>query len=151
MYDDMFKKILIIEDDLTYRNPLSDFLAAHNFAISNADDGEVAMERLLFHKPDLIILDLLLPKVHGFDVLKRIREYPDQEVAKKPVIILSNLSSDKDIETAHSLKVEGYFVKSHTSYEDVLKKIQEVLFKGKPAPENEVMDFRDPNDSTHIN
>ena len=102
MYDDLFKKILIIEDDLTFRNSLNDFLAARSFAISTADDGEIAMERLLFHKPDVVILDLLLPKVHGFEVLKRIRTYPDPEVANKPVIILSNLSSPKDMETAQA-------------------------------------------------
>jgi DNA-binding response OmpR family regulator len=143
MYDDMFKKVLIVEDDLTYRNPLGDFLSAHSFAISTADDGEQAMEKLLLHKPNLVILDLLLPKVHGFEVLKRIRTYPDQNVAKTPVIILSNLSSEKDFEVGQSLGIEAFFVKSHTTFEEVLKKAQEILFKDqKPPDETEVLDFR---------
>jgi DNA-binding response OmpR family regulator len=143
MFDDLFKKILIIEDDLTYRNPLGDYLAARNFAISTADDGEQAMEKLLLHKPNIVILDLLLPKVHGFEVLKRIRTYPDESVSKTPVIILSNLSNEKDMETGESLGITAYFVKAHTSFDEVLKKVQEVLFKGDKPPEDEVMDFRD--------
>lgn len=144
MYDDLFKKVLIIEDDLTYRNPLNDILSAHSYTVSVADDGEMAMEKLLFHRPNLVILDLLLPKVHGFEVLKRIRTYPDKEIAETPVIILSNLSSEKDIETAKNLGISAYFVKSQTTFDDVLKKTQEILFpQGKPEG-NEVVDFSKP-------
>lgn len=143
MYDDLFKKVLIIEDDLSYRNPLSDFLSAHSFSVSVAEDGEVAMEKLLLHRPDLVLLDLLLPKVDGFEVLNRIRTYPDPAVANTPVIILSNLSSNKDIEKAQVHKIEGYFVKSQSTMQDVLQKVQLVLF-GKAMPsKDEVMDFRD--------
>jgi DNA-binding response OmpR family regulator len=143
MFDELQKKILIVEDDLTYRNPLGSYLSAHNFSISTADDGEQAMEKLLLHKPDLVVLDLLLPKVHGFEVLKRIRSYPEESVAKTPVIILSNLSSEKDLETGQSMDIIAYFVKAHTSFDEVLKKVQEVLFKDGKGMENEVMDFRD--------
>ncbi|MDR3642244.1 MAG: response regulator [Candidatus Doudnabacteria bacterium] len=145
MYDDMFKKILIIEDDLSYRNPLNDYFSSRGFTISTADDGEMAMEKLLFHRPDLVILDLLLPKVHGFEVLKRIRTYPDEKIAAMPVIILSNLSSEADIKTAEELKISAYFVKSQTSFEDVFKKASEILFKGGKGPVDEVLDFRTPD------
>lgn len=144
MYDEMFKKILIIEDDLDFRNSLRDFLAAHNFAVSTADDGEQAMERLLAHRPDLVLLDLLLPRVHGFEVLKRIRTYPEAAVAKTPVVILSNLSSQADLEKAKELVVAGYFVKSHTKNEEVLNKIKEILFGSAGAKTDEVMDFTKP-------
>ncbi len=93
----MLKKILIIEDDLSYRVPLKDYLASHNFAVAEADDGEQAMDKLLIHRPDMVILDLLLPKVDGFEVLHRIRTYPETSIANIPVIILINLSSNKDI------------------------------------------------------
>ena len=95
--DEGFKKILIVEDDLTYRDPMGDFLASHSFVISIADNGEMAMEKLLFHHADLVLLDMMLPKVDGFEVLRRIRGYPDPMVAQTPVVVLSNLSGDNDI------------------------------------------------------
>ena len=82
MSDDMFKKILVIEDDLSYRNPLTDYFSGHGFTISTADDGEMAMEKLLFHRPDLVFLDLLLPKVHGFEVL---REFATTRIQILPI------------------------------------------------------------------
>lgn len=141
MFDESGNKILVIEDDLAYRSPLGDYLSAHGFTVSTADDGEMAMEKLLFHKPNLVILDLLLPKVHGFEVLKRIRSYPDQSVAETPVIVLSNLSDEKDIETAKALKITDYMVKSQTTNEDVLKKAQELLFPGQPPRQEQTWDF----------
>ncbi len=134
MFDDSQKKVLIVEDDTGYRNPLMDYLSGHGFTVFTAEDGGMAMERLLFHKPGLVILDLLLPKVHGFEVLHRIRSYPDADVASLPVIVLSNLSSEKDIEAANALKISAYLVKSETNLEDILSKIEEVVFKGKKAP-----------------
>jgi DNA-binding response OmpR family regulator len=145
MYDDMFKKILIIEDDLAYRDPLNDYFSVRGYTIVVADDGEMAMEKLLFHRPDLVILDLLLPKVHGFEVLKRIRTYPDEKIANTRVIILTNLSSEADIKTAEELKISAYFVKSQTGFEDVYKKAQEVMFPGGKGPGDEVLDFRTPD------
>lgn len=145
MYDDMFKKVLIIEDDLSYRNPLNDYLSSRGFTIAVADDGEKAMEKLLFHRPDLVILDLLLPKVHGFEVLKRVRTYPDEKIANTPVIVLTNLSSEADIKTAEELKISAYFVKSQTGFEDVYKKASEILFPGGRIAPDEVLDFRTPD------
>ena len=143
MYDDLFKKILIVEDDLSYRGPLNDFLSASSYTVFNADDGEQAMEKLLLHRPDVVILDLLLPKVHGFEVLKRIRSYPDQTVATTPVVILSNLNSAKDMETAKSMGVNNYFVKSQTNFETVAKTVGEILFKdGRRPAQDEILDFR---------
>lgn len=134
MYDDSLKKLLIVEDDTGYRNPLMDYLSGHGYTVFTADDGEVAMERLLFHKPKIVVLDLMLPKVHGFEVLKRIRTYPEADVANMPVIVLSNLSAEKDIKTAQDLKIDAYLIKSQTTNEAVFNKIEEIVYKGKKAP-----------------
>jgi len=142
MYDDSSKKILVIEDDLDYRKSLYDLLG-HEFSFIAADDGEQGIERLLVHRPDLVILDLLLPKIDGFEILKRIREYPDEGIKKTPVIVLSNLSGNEDFVKAQNWKVEAYFVKSHTKLADVKAKVKEVLYKGTEGPKEEVMDFRD--------
>ena len=143
MYDDLFKKILIVEDDLSYRNPLRDFLSNHSYTVSVADDGAMAMEKLLFHKPNVVILDLMLPKVNGFDVLGRIRAYPDSEVANLPVIVLSNLSGEKDIAKAKAGGINYYLIKSQTTFDDVLRKVEEILFHGKApsGPAQEVWDL----------
>ena len=107
MYDDMSKKILVIEDDLEYRKSLYDLLG-HEFTFITADDGEQGVEKLLVHRPSLVILDLLLPKIDGFEILQRIREYPDDEIKKTPVIVLSNLAGNEDFVKAQNWKVEAF-------------------------------------------
>jgi two-component system, OmpR family, response regulator MprA len=142
MYDDTSKKILVIEDDLEFRNTLFGLLG-HEFAFIPADDGEQGIEKLLVHRPDLIILDLLLPRIDGFEVLKRIREYPDEGIKSTPVIILSNLSGNEDFVKATDYKVEAYFVKAHTKLADVKTKVKDVIYKGHGGPREEIADFRD--------
>ena len=141
MYDDSSKKILIVEDDLDYRNPFRDFFSARGYAVSTADDGEQAMDRLLVHKPDVIILDLLLPKLHGFEVLKRIRAYPDEKISKTPVIILSNLASEADMKQGTELGAAAYFVKAHVDKEEVVNKVKEIIYGSANVKTEEVWDF----------
>jgi DNA-binding response OmpR family regulator len=142
MSDSTQKHILIVEDDSDYHTRLNDFLSAHDFNVSVADTGDMAMEKLLFHKANLVLLDLLLPKVDGFEIIKRIREYPDPEVAQTPIIVVSNLSSEADIAHANQYGISGYLVKSTTNNQEILAKVNEVLFKGEPNPSYEVLDFR---------
>ena len=144
MPDDNSKKVLIIEDDVTYRDSLSAYLSGHGLEVTIAEDGSQAMEKLLFHLPKLIILDLLLPKVKGLDVLKRIREYPDKNIADTLVIVLSNLSGPEEMEEAKSLNVEAYLIKSQNNFEEILKVVQEKLFKGDIPPNYEIVDFSKP-------
>jgi len=125
--DNAIKKILVVEDDADLRNILIDGLKPLNYQIIPAEDGQRAVELLLDQKPDLVLLDLLLPKLDGFKVLERIRQYPDKAIAATKVIVLSNLWSDKDILRAQALKVDDYFVKANTNLEDVFKKVKAVL------------------------
>jgi two-component system, OmpR family, alkaline phosphatase synthesis response regulator PhoP len=124
----MEKLVLAVEDDIDFRNALADKLRLF-CSVSAAGDGEEAIEKILDERPCLILLDLLLPKLDGFKVLERLRKYPDKEIAATPVIVLSNLWSDKDILLAKSLVVESYFVKSNTSMNEVLARVQEILKK----------------------
>ena len=125
--ENQLKKILVVEDDADLRNILVDGLRLSNYQIGQAEDGERAVELLLDLKPDLVLLDLLLPKLDGFKVLERIRKYPDKAVAETKVIVLSNLWSDKDILRAQALKIDEYFVKTNTNLEDVFKKVKAIL------------------------
>jgi len=142
MYDDLSKKILVIEDDQEFRKKLYDILG-HEFSFITADDGEQGIEKMLVHRPDLIILDLLLPRLDGFEVLKRIREYPDNFIKNIPVIVLSNLAGNEDFIRATNYKVDAYYVKARTDLSEVKAKIKDVVYKGTGGPREEVMDFRD--------
>jgi CheY-like chemotaxis protein len=141
MTDDNSKKVLIVEDDQDFRDSLSAYLSGHGLEVSVAEDGSRAMEKLLFHLPKLVILDLLLPKVKGLEVLKRIREYPDKDIANTLVIVLSNVSDAEEMKEAKSMNVESYLLKSENNFEEILKVVQEKLFKGDPVPNYEITDF----------
>lgn len=121
------KKVLVVEDDVDLRNILVDGLSAYNYQVLQAGDGEEAVKFLLDLKPDLVLLDLLLPKLDGFKVLERLRKYPEKSVAETKVIVLSNLWSDKDILRAQALKIDEYYVKANTNLEDVFKKVKAIL------------------------
>ena len=121
------KKVLIVEDDDNLRKILADGLSASNFELFEALDGEEAVNVVMNDRPDLILLDLLLPKLDGFAVLERLRHYPKEAVAQTHVVVLSNLWSNKDILRAKALKVDEYFVKANTNVEDVFVKIKEIL------------------------
>lgn len=120
------KKILLVEDDAELRASLKEKLY-HMYEVFEAGDGEQGVAMCVDHRPDLVLLDLLLPKLDGFKVLERIRKYPDPDIAKTPVIVLSNLWTQKDILQAEGLKVEEYFVKAHTKMEEVLSRVGQVF------------------------
>jgi DNA-binding response OmpR family regulator len=124
----MEKLVLAIEDDVEFRDSLADKLKEF-CKVSVAGDGEEAIEKILDEKPCLILLDLLLPKLDGFKVLERLRKYPDKDISGTPVVVVSNLWSDKDILLAKSLVVESYFVKSNTRLDEVLARVREILKK----------------------
>ncbi len=121
------KKILIVEDDSSLLNTIADKLVSQGFSVIKAEDGKKAIDSILNKQPGLILLDLLIPEVDGYQVLQTLRTHGDPNVSATPVIILSNLWSDKDILRAKALRVSEYYVKAHTNLEDVYKKIGELL------------------------
>jgi CheY-like chemotaxis protein len=127
--DNQNKKILVVEDDGLISNILSDKLKALNFIVYKADDGRKAVDIILKHKPDLILLDLLLPELDGYKVLETIRKNPDRDIAETKVVVLSNLWSDKDILSAQALRIDAYFVKANTDFSQVLDQITASLAK----------------------
>ena len=124
--DNSQKKILVVEDDKDLADILVDGLSVSNFRVLRAEDGEEALALIIDQKPHVVLLDLLLPKLDGFKVLERVRHYPDRDIAQTRVVVLSNLSSNKDILSIQALKVDEYFVKSNTNLQDVYKKIREI-------------------------
>lgn len=125
------KKILIVEDDNNLRGILVNLFSQKNYDVFEAEDGESAITLAIDKTPDVMLLDLLLPKVDGFHVLERIRKYPDQKISQMHVVILSNLWTDKDILQARALKIDEYFVKANTDIHDVEKRIEQITGEAK--------------------
>lgn len=121
------KKIIVVEDDGMLRKVMSDRLKTMGYDVYQAEDGQIALDLILDKRPNLVLLDLLIPKVDGFTVLQKIREYPDAEIASTRVMVLSNLWTDKDILRVKSLKIDEYFVKAQTDMDEVFNKIKALV------------------------
>jgi len=119
------KKILIIEDDTLFSEFCSDFLKKEGFLVFTAIDGEQGVEKARKEKPDLILLDIILPKMTGYEVLKEIRKNVNSDLAKVPVIILTNLSQEKG--KFEGLGIECYLIKVSTDAKEVIKKVKRVF------------------------
>jgi DNA-binding response OmpR family regulator len=119
------KKILIIEDESALQKTLGEILSQQGYEVLPALNGEVGLKLAQSKKPDLILLDLILPKIHGFDVLKKIKDNP--ETKEIPVIVLTNLESMKDIKKALELGATTYLVKANYSLKELTVKINRVF------------------------
>ncbi len=121
------KKILMVEDDVAMREIVVHKLSTNGFLVKEADDGKAGIDLIIQEKPDIVLLDLMLPEVDGFQVLEAIRSNPDPKVANTPIIVLSNLWSNKDILKTKALKVQAYMVKAYFTTEEIMKKVNDVL------------------------
>jgi DNA-binding response OmpR family regulator len=120
------KKILVVEDDVTMREIMVQKLKTAGFNVFEAEDGAVGIKVIAKEKPNLILLDLMLPEVDGFGVLESLRKDADQEVAKTPVIVLSNLWSKEEIIRTKQLGVSSYIIKAYMTTEEILDKVTEL-------------------------
>ena len=119
------KLVLIVEDDDNLANVYETRLQAEGFSTKRVPNGEDALSAAIASKPDLILLDVMMPKVSGFDVLDILRNTPETADAK--VIMLTALSQDSDKEKAKSLGVDDYLIKSQVVIADVVDRIKEHL------------------------
>lgn len=125
------KKILVCEDDPAMAEIVTHKLTTSGFSVTHASDGKKALEKFAEQPPDIILLDLMMPELDGFQVLEAIRKNSDKKLAETPVIVLSNLWSNQDILKAKSLKADDYMVKAYFTTEEILKKINGILDKPK--------------------
>ena len=121
----MAKKILFVEDEPTLQKAVGKILTQEGFQLLGALDGEKGLELIKKEKPDLVLLDLILPKKDGFEVLKEMKE--DDELKDIPVIVLTNLEGMGDVEKALSLGATTYLVKANYELDDVVDKIKHAL------------------------
>lgn len=121
------KKILVIDDDQFFGKTLEAALPSGQYILLTAEDGEAGLEALQKEKPDLVILDLMMPKLDGTSFLKKLKERPD--LPKVPVLVSSNLSSVKKISDVMALGAIGYVIKSDESMQAIVQDIERILQK----------------------
>lgn len=121
----MAKKILLIEDEAALQKTMGDALGAAGYQVLQALDGEVGLRLALSEQPDLILLDLIMPRKTGFEVLVGLKQNPTTAIL--PVIVLTNLEDMADIEKALASGAVTYLVKANYSLQDILVKIEQAL------------------------
>ena len=118
-------KILLVEDDQSLREIYSIRLTAEGYEIVSAGDGEEALASAVREKPDLVLSDVMMPKISGFDMLDILRQTPETKDIK--VIMMTALSSEDQRERGNALGADRYLVKSQVGIEDVVNAVHEVL------------------------
>lgn len=119
------KKILIIEDDKSLQQLLGDMLESEGFKVVKAYNGEDGSDLVKSENPDIVLLDLRLPKKDGFEVLRELKA--DAATSSIPVLVFTNLETPEHINRAIEAGATNYIVKSNYDLEDILKKIKQIL------------------------
>lgn len=119
------KKILLVEDDTFILEMYATKLLNFGYDVLTATDGEEALKIIKDKHPDFILLDLVLPSMDGFDVLKTIKK--DAKTKSIPVVLLTNLGERKDVETGLKLGANDYLIKAHFTPSEVIEKIQNLI------------------------
>ena len=117
--------VMVVEDDKFLRELLVRKLLAEKFTVESTIDAEGAFTILKDKKPNIILLDLILPGVSGFDILARVKA--DQSTADIPVIILSNLGQKEDVDRAKSLGARDFMVKANFTLDEIVEKVHSVV------------------------
>ena len=145
-------KILLVEDDQSLREIYGIRLTAEGYEIVTAGDGEEALAAAVREKPDLIISDVMMPKISGFDMLDILRSTPETKDIK--VIMMTALSSDDQRERGERLGADRFLVKSQVGIEDVVNAVHEVLDQStgteSPNTMNNQPDFTQPTEASNV-
>ena len=119
------KKIIIVEDETILQKALSIELLGAGFQVMSAQDGEAGLALIQKEIPDLVLLDLTMPKLSGFDVLTALKK--EKSTNSIPVVILSNLGQDEDKAKGLKLGAVDYYVKSSTDLSELTEKIKKLI------------------------
>ena len=119
------QRILVIEDDIAYANVYQRKLTKEGYEVQIQPDGAKAMETVRSFRPNLILLDLVLPGKTGFEILQELRS--DTEFNSIKIIVASNLSQNVDVEKAKGSGADDYFIKSNVSVPEMIQKVKSAL------------------------
>lgn len=123
----MKTKIIIIEDEEALQKSLTEILEQENYEVITADNGEEGINEIKKNIPDLVLLDLVLPKKDGFQVLEEVKS--NKNTNRIPVIVLTNLEASSDVQKAIEAGASTYLVKANYNLDDILEKIKITLLK----------------------
>jgi CheY-like chemotaxis protein len=122
--------ILLAEDNRFLRRAAEAILRRHGFTVLTAADGEEALKLAQSGAPDLILLDIMMPKINGFDVLRALKREP--ATSPIPVIVLSNLDQQNDVAAARELGAVGYWIKAGVGLEELVDRVKSLLEQPSP-------------------
>lgn len=122
-------KVLIVEDDRFLSELIATKLEKEGFAITLAGDGEVALEKMKEEIPDIILLDIMLPGIDGFEFLEKIKAEKGSPSSKVPVLILSNFGQESKVEKGLALGANDYLVKANFTTAEIVDKIKKTIKK----------------------
>lgn len=122
-------KILVVEDEQVLAKVFEEKFQKAHYEVKIAADGQAAIDLAKSFSPDVIVLDLVLPKKNGFDVLSELKSEDALKII--PVVVVSNLGEDEDIKRALSLGAEDYFVKAQHPINEIVSKVKSVSIKPK--------------------
>lgn len=120
-------KVLIVEDDKFLSELISTKLTKEGFNIVLATDGESGLQKAVSEKPNIVLLDIMLPGKSGFEVLEGIKKHTDATVAAIPVIILSNFGQESKVQQGLALGAKDYLVKANFTTGEIVEKIKKTL------------------------
>lgn len=121
----MALKILVVEDDKFLRELITQKLIREGHDVKGAVDGEDGVIKIKEEKPDIILLDLILPGIDGFEVLAKVKD--DPELKNIPVLILSNLGQRDDVERGLKLGAVDFLIKAHFTPGEIIEKIEKIM------------------------
>jgi len=121
------KKLIIIEDEETLLNLLEKKLNQEGYEVDIARDGKEGLEKIRRNKPDLILLDIVMPKMGGFEVMETLRK--DEELKKIPIIIISNSGQPVELDRAKELGVVDWLIKTDFDPQEVVDKVKKQFNK----------------------
>lgn len=126
----MAKKILVVEDEALVRSLLNKRLQQEGFEVFLTQDGEQGLLAMRMKNPDLVLLDIVMPKKSGFEVLEEMRQ--DEFLRAIPVIIISNSGQPVELDRARELGVQDWFIKTEFDLDEVIQKVNNTLAKTSP-------------------
>lgn len=126
-------RLAIVEDEAAFRNIFKDVLVSNGYEVLSAEDGVSGWELIKAEMPDLVLLDLALPRLHGFGVLQNIRE--DPATKNIPVVILTVVGEQENVKKGLKLGATDYLIKGFYTPREILAKINEILLKSTDAVE----------------
>ena len=119
------EKVLVVEDERSLMRLYTTKLQMSGYTVESAEDGEEALKKVATFMPDLILLDIIIPKIDGFAVLEALKE--SKKTANIPVILLTNLGQDEDVEKGKKLGAKNYLIKSQFTPSEIVAKMEKTL------------------------